>query len=76
MKNIFKVALLSSLLVASSNAKDILDLAINGTINRSEIKALTDAEMKNVKGGYDMESALGGYVIKNWYIKLKGFKVW
>jgi|GEM_PF-5542965 hypothetical protein len=65
MKNIFKVALLSSLLVASSNAKDILDLAINGTINRSEIKALTDAEMKNVKGGYDMESALGGYVIKN-----------
>lgn len=65
MKNIFKVALLSSLLVASSNAKDILDLAINGTINRSEIKALTDAEMKNVKGGYDMESVLGGYVIKN-----------
>ncbi|WP_103580823.1 bacteriocin-type signal sequence domain-containing protein [Campylobacter concisus] len=56
MKNIFKVALLGGLLVASSNAKDILDLATNGTIDRSEIKALTDAEMKNVKGGYILQA--------------------
>ena len=52
MKNIFKVALLGGLLVASSNAKDLLNFATNGTANKSEVKILTDNEMKDAKGGY------------------------
>ena len=52
MRNLLKVALLSVLLVVGLNAKDLLDLATNGAINTSGIKALNDSEMKDVKGGY------------------------
>lgn len=52
MRSLFKVVLLSILLVASSNAKDLLDLATNGAANNSEIKALSDNDMIDIKGGY------------------------
>lgn len=52
MRSLFKVTLLSVLLLTSSNAKDLLDLATNGAIGNKAIKALNDNKMKDVKGGY------------------------
>jgi|GEM_PF-691161 bacteriocin-type signal sequence domain protein len=52
MRSLLKVAVLSILLVIGLNAKDLLDLATNGTVNNSGIKALNDNEMRDVKGGY------------------------
>lgn len=52
MRSLFKTTLLSVLLLTSSNAKDLLNFATNGTANKSEVKILTDNEMKDVNGGY------------------------
>ena len=52
MRSIFKTTLLSVLLLTSSNAKDLLDLATNGAINQGDVKILNNNEMKNIKGGY------------------------
>ncbi len=52
MRSLFKTTLLSVLLLTSSNAKDLLDLATNGAISQGDVKTLNNSEMKNVKGGY------------------------
>ena len=52
MRSIFKTTLLSVLLLTSSNAKNLLDLATNGAINQGDVKILNNNEMKNIKGGY------------------------
>lgn len=52
MRSLFKTTLLSVLLLTSSNAKDLLDLATNGAINQGDVKILNNNEMKNIKGGY------------------------
>lgn len=38
MRSLFKTTLLSVLLLTSSNAKDLLDLATNGAISQSDVK--------------------------------------
>lgn len=54
MRSLFKVTLLSVLLLTSSNAKDLLGLATNGAISQGDVKILNNNEMKNIKGGYEI----------------------
>lgn len=46
MRSLFKITLLGVLLLTSSNAKDLLDLATNGTISQGDVKTLNNNDMK------------------------------